>query len=100
MSNVKKNVEKKSPEKKPREPRKVKIKLDIDDLDDAIVDGMLTVPLRSKVLFERVVNQKVEIHMGFVHTVADGAVNIWDETANRFFVFDVHEADRVKVKVA
>lgn len=100
MATVKKNNEKKSAEKKPRAPRKEKVKANIDELDDAVVDGKLVVPLRGRVLFERKAGVKTEIHLGYVHTVSDGAVNIWDETINQFFVFNLLEAGRVKVKVA
>lgn len=100
MSIVKKNAEKKSPEKKPRAPRKVKVAKSIDELDDAVVDGKLLVPIRGKVLFERKSGSKTEIHIGYVHTVSDGAVHIWDETINQYYVFSLLEAGRVKVKVA
>ena len=74
-----------------RKQRTRKIKIDLDTLDDAIVNGKLVVPVKGRVVFERVFyNNRVEIHEGFIVSVSDtGLVEIYDETREQCYAFEI-----------
>jgi hypothetical protein len=83
-------------EQKPEKEKKVrakKIKVDMSKLASAVVDGKLVVPVGSKVLFERRLDGKsTAIHEGFVkHVSEDGSVEIWDETREQLFCFNLNQ---------
>jgi hypothetical protein len=81
------------PEKE-RKKRAKKIKVDMSKLPDAVVDGKLVVPVGGKVFFERRLDGRAAaIHEGFIkHVFDDGSVEIWDETREQLFCFNVRQA--------
>lgn len=101
MSNAKRIAEKAEP-KKAREPRAKKVKVNIDALPDAIVDGRLTVPVKGKVVFIRTISGKAPaVHEGHVWSYDEktGDVSIWDETRGQYWGFNARlHADQVVVK--
>jgi hypothetical protein len=101
MSNARRIAEKAKP-KAPRAPRAKKVKVDLSSLPDAIVDGKLTVPVKSKIVFERTINKKTAVHEGHIwgFDEATGDVSIWDETRGQFYGFNVSQAHLVNVKVS
>lgn len=96
-TNAKKILEKRV-EKAPRQPRAKKLKVDLDSMPDAIVDGRFTVPLRGRVVFVRSLDQKTAIHRGYVFGIdeARGTVTLMDETREQFFVFEVARPPVIK----
>lgn len=83
-------------EQKPEKEKKArakKIKVDMSKLADAVVDGKLVVPVGGKVFFERRLDGKsTAIHEGFVkHLSEDGSVEIWDETREQLFCFNLNQ---------
>ena len=87
-------------EKKPRQPRAKKVKVDMSALADAVVDGQLIVPVKGRVVFVRTINKKTAIHEGTVFSVGDdGLVSIWDETREQFYAFSLKQELPV-IKVA
>ena len=100
MSNAKKIMDKAEP-KKVREPRTKKVKVNLDALPNAIVDGKLTVPVKGKLVFIRTFGGKSAVHQGhvFSYDEANGDVSIWDETRGQFWGFNARlNADQVVVK--
>lgn len=81
------------PEKE-RKKRVKKIKIDMSKLADAVVDGKLVVPVGGKVYFERRLDgRSMAIHEGFVkHVSEDGGVEIWDETREQLFCFNMRQS--------
>lgn len=91
MSNAKKILDKRA-EKPPREARVKKVKVDLNKLPDAIVDGRLVVPVGGNVVFQRTLNQRTAIHEGHVFSVdVDGSVMVWDQTRGQFFGFNINQ---------
>lgn len=87
---VKRKITKGDPKEKIRLPRRKKVKANLNDLDDAIVDGKLIVPIKGRVYFERLNGSQVEIHAGFIDKVEEsGEVYVWDETKEQHFVFSL-----------
>lgn len=80
-------------DKKEKIKRQKKIKIDLSKLPDAIVDGILVPKINDKVLFERTLNKKTTIHVGYVFSFDDitSVVSIWDETKNQFYNFSLKE---------
>lgn len=83
-------------EQKPEKEKKTrakKIKINMSQLPDAVVDGKLVVPVGGRVLFERRLDGKsTAIHEGFVkHVSEDGSVEIWDETREQLFCFNLNQ---------
>lgn len=77
-------------------------KIDMSILKDAIVDGAVTVPVGTRLYFERTVTGgKIEIHAGILRDVDvdEGLVEVWDETIEQFYAFSLYQKLPV-VKVA
>lgn len=89
MSNADRLLKNKK-EKKPRE-RVKKVKADTSNLPDAVVDGKLRVKEKGKVVFARTLNGRTRLHEGYVSSVKDDVVSIWDETQNQFYVISLKE---------
>lgn len=87
MSNADKLLKNKK-EKKPRERTK-KVKADVNNLPDAIVDGILRVKDKSKVVFARTLNGRTKLHEGYIASVKGDVVEVWDETQNQFWVVEL-----------
>lgn len=79
--------------KKEKQIRQKKIKVDLNSLPDAIVDGKFILAPKDKVLFERTLDKKTSTHVGHVFSVDEttGVVSIWDETKNQFYNFNVNQ---------
>jgi len=90
MNNAKKILEGKK-EKPARQPRTRKVKIDLKCMPDAVVDGKLTVELKEKVFFERKLLNTVETHEGFIFSVDNDAVTIFDETKQQFYCVNLKE---------
>lgn len=78
-------------EKKVRQPRTKKVKVDMSKLPDAIVDGKFVVKEKGRVYFERHANKRVEIHIGEAWKVEGDLVTIWDETRGQFYAFSLKQ---------
>jgi hypothetical protein len=89
MSNARKIMEKAAP-KKVREPRARKVKVNLDALGDAVVDGRLVVPVKGRLIFVRTFGGKSAMHEGYVfsHNEETGDVSVWDETRGQFWCFN------------
>ena len=100
MSNAQK-IRNKSESKKTREPRQKKVKINLELLTDAIVDGKLTVPVKGRVVFVRTFGGTRFTHEGHVfgYDETTGDVSIWDETRQQFWGFNaVKDANQVVCK--
>lgn len=100
MSNAKRIAEKAEP-KKVREPRAKKVKVNLDALSDAVVDGKLTVPVKGKLVFVRTFSGKSVVHEGHVWSYDEktGDVSVWDETRQQFWGFNaVTDAAKIVCK--
>lgn len=100
MSNAKRIAEKAEP-KKIREPRIKKVKVNLDSLVNAVVDGKLTVPVKGKIVFIRTFSGKSVVHEGHVwgYDEKTGDVSIWDETRQQFWGFNaMKDADKIVCK--
>jgi hypothetical protein len=83
-------VEEKS--EKQKEERKKKIKINLNDLQDAVVDGQLKAKIGDTVFFERSLNGTKRIHMGFIKAADEnGLVHVWDDTREQWFIFSLKE---------
>jgi len=77
-------------EEKPRAVRQKKLKVDLDSMKAAVVDGAFVVPVKGKVYFERTLNGVKRIHEGHVTEVGEGGlVHVFDETVEQFYVFNI-----------
>ncbi len=72
-------------------PRKKKVKVDMSILPPAIFEGRFIVKLKGRVVFERTLNGKTELHLGTVtsHDAEAGYVGLWDETREQCYGFDI-----------
>ena len=89
-----KSVAKKIPEGETR-PRRPKVKVKLEDLPDAVVDGKLVAKIGDRVYFQRLAQKsKIAIHEGVVRGFDEkkGIVEIWDETVEQFYGFSLHQA--------
>ncbi len=79
-------------EEKPRKRQK-KVKVDMNSLSDAAIQGKLLAEIGSKVFFERIAPKgKKVIHEGTIRSVDDkGMVEIWDETVEQFYAFSLNQ---------
>ena len=77
-----------------KKPRRKKVKVKMDTLQDAVRDGKLMANIGDKVYFERIAPRgKMAIHEGYIKGVSDaGVVEIWDETAGQFYGFSLHQS--------
>jgi hypothetical protein len=83
-------VEEKS--EKQKEVRKKKLKINLSDLQDAIVDGHLRAKIGDKVFFERSLNGTKRVHEGFIKSADEnGLVHVWDDTREQWFIFSLKE---------
>lgn len=89
MSNAKKILEnsRRNFEDVVRNPRRKRVKLDFESLEDAIDGDKLLVPVGAGIAFERYVYGKpLEISVGTVKGVSEaGVIDIWDETREQCF---------------
>jgi hypothetical protein len=74
-----------------RRPPRPKVKM--AELHDAVVDGKLVVDVGDKVFFERIAPKgKMVVHEGVVKSVdPKGLVEIWDETKEQFYCFNLNQ---------
>ena len=81
--------------------RRVDPKLKLNTLADAIVGGMLTVPLESELVVEKKMNGRQHRSVCVVKKVEEGLVTAWDETLNRWYLFNPAEVEKngIVVKV-
>lgn len=93
MSNAKKIVESSASRKKQRRPRSFKPKVDLENLPDAIVDGKLTVPVKTRVAFVRQQSSQTVTNVGFIFSIDEetGSVNVWDEVQGQFWGFNMKQ---------
>ena len=77
-------------------PRQKKIKVDLASLQDAIVDGKLTLQKNAAVLFERRISGETRIHRGTIFNFDDRSVSIWDETIEQFYYVDINDKSVIK----
>jgi hypothetical protein len=79
-------------EEKPRKRQK-KVKVDMNSLPDAAIQGKLLAAVGSKVFFERIAAKgKKVVHEGFIRSVDEkGMVEIWDETIEQFYAFSLNQ---------
>lgn len=78
-------------EKKKREPRRKRLKVDLTKLPDAIVDGAFVAAVKERVYFERTFGKDTEIHEGTVWKVDGATVTVWDDTRQQFWYFSLNE---------
>lgn len=92
MSNAKKIVENAN-RKKTRRPRTFKPKVDLENLKDAIVDGRLVVPVKSRVAFVRQQSSQTVTNVGFIFSIDEttGSVTVWDEVQGQFWGFNMKQ---------
>ena len=75
-------------------PAQVKVKksIDIDKFPHAIVDGKFIAVKDQWLIYERKRSGKPTLHFGrFLGIDKDGNVNIWDETLQQCFGFNINE---------
>lgn len=94
MTNAKKIVEK----AKQKGPRAVRMRLpgiDLTKLQDAVVDGKLVCPLKSKVAFVRISGKRRDVHVGIVFDVneKEKSLTAWDETRGQFCSVSMSDVD-------
>jgi hypothetical protein len=77
--------------------RKKKVNINLDDYEDAIVDGKFLVKEKGNLYFERNILGKTEIHEGYVFTIKGDLITIFDETKEQFYAISVI-ANKNKVK--
>ena len=71
-------------------PKKVSKSFDLTKLVDLVIEGKVSSPSGTIVFFERTRDGRKAIHTGKVFTVSDtGNVEIWDETVNQFYTFNL-----------
>lgn len=82
--------------------RNKKVKVDLDSLPLAVMDGKLIVRLKGRVYFERTLQNKTEIHSGevFSYDAEAGWVSVWDDTRENFFGFDLKDTEKFKIRAA
>lgn len=97
MSNAERIVSRVAP-KKQRAERTRRVKVDPSTLCDAIVGGRLLVPVGGRIVFNRVVGKKFELHEGYVVSYDESTGNVFvrDETRGQDWAFNaVKHADAV-----
>ena len=77
----------------PRKSKPEKIKLNLAEMQDAVVERKLVVELGGKVYFERKLDGRAPaVHVGFVKSIlGDGTVEVWDETREQLFCFNLNQ---------
>lgn len=93
-------MKKSTDNKKPKisVPRPKKVKLDISQLPDAIVDGQFTVPIGGYIILPKEFDGKEILCKCLVKNVnSDGIVYVWDETTVRWSSFKVTDSIVAKV---
>jgi hypothetical protein len=86
-------IKEKKPKKEYVGPAQLKVKksVDINKFADAVVEGKMIVPVDGWVIYERKRSGKPVLHMGRILNVDDdGNVNIWDETMQQCFGFNLN----------
>ena len=89
--------------KKPKEkkktvaPRIKKVKADLDTLPPAIFEGRFIVKVKGRVIFERTLQNKTEIHKGSVVSYDEeaGYVSLYDDTRGQCYGFDLNHPPRI-----
>ena len=84
--------------------KKVSKKIRIDELDDAIVGGVLKSKVGDTIIMERASYKKGQpiktLSFCVIKAIdADGCITVWDETRQQSFIFNVKAKDLPKVKV-
>lgn len=74
--------------------RKADPKLKLNTLQEAIVDGVLVVPLESEIIVEKRMNGRPHRSICVVKKVEEGLVTAWDETLNRWYLFNPSETEK------
>ena len=75
-------------------PKKVNAKLNVEGLQNAVVDGMLVVPLESEVIVVKSVNGKVQKSSCIIKRIEENTVHAWDETLERWYLFNPTEVEK------
>lgn len=87
MSNAKKIIDRSGQIKKPREKKKKRLKVDLDQYEDAVIMSEWVVKVGDPVMFERNVGGAIEIHTGHVHSFNErGDATLWDDTQDQFYL--------------
>lgn len=60
----------------------------LDDLEDAYKDGMWRAPVSSEIIVERKMSGKRQRSLCIVKKVEENLVEAWDETLDRWFLFN------------
>lgn len=81
--------------------RKVDPKIKIATLADAILEGKLDVPVESEIIVEKKMNGRQHRSICVVKKIEEGLVTAWDETLNRWYLFNPAETEKhgIVVKV-
>lgn len=81
-------------------PRKRKVKVDMNILPPAIFEGRFIVKMKGRVVFERTLNGKTELHLGTVvnYDEEGGYVSLWDETREQCYGFDMSAPPNIKAE--
>jgi hypothetical protein len=79
-------------EKKVRQPRVKKVKVNLDSLKSVFEEDKLIAKINDEVVFLRVTSGKSEIHEGTISGIGDaGLITIWDDTRGQYFMFDMKQ---------
>lgn len=73
--------------------RKVNKKLDVNSLPPAIVEGKLVVPLETEIIVVKPYNGKTQRSICTIKKIDDDTVSAWDETLNRWYLFNPAEVE-------
>ena len=75
-------VFKKKKDVKERVVKKKGPKLKLEDLKNIVQDGRLLAEVNTKVVFENL----GEIHEGWIKSIDETSISIWDDTRDQFFL--------------
>jgi len=90
MSNAQKLLDRKSKKQKEKKEPKRKVKVNTTTLLDAVVDGKLVAPVKSRVVFMRL----GKLHDGIVFSVDpkdESMVTLWDDVLQQFYLIDIRQ---------
>ena len=92
-----KSTEKASFASKGRKPPRV----NLNELEDAYQNGIWLVPVGGELLVEKKTDGKVQKSVCLVKKLEEGLIHAWDETFERWFLFNVAslEANNIVVKI-
>lgn len=89
-------------DKKPKvkEPKKPRIKLDVNRLTDAIVEGVWSVPLGQDFMVSKKVSGRQQQSIcTFKEMLNEKTVSCWDKTLERWLAFSIDDLEKFGIIV-